>query len=174
VLPSPNLPTLQSVTCYPATCLIEGTNLSEGRGTTRPFEFLGAPWIDPDQISGALNNLDLPGVRFRATWFSPWISKQNGETCGGVQLYVQDRHQWDPILTGCTILATIHRHYPDHFGWVESTEGGTFIDLLAGTDQLRQCIDEDRDLAGLLETWRDQAAAFADSRRPWLLPEYTR
>jgi uncharacterized protein YbbC (DUF1343 family) len=173
VLPSPNLPTLQSVICYPATCLVEGTNLSEGRGTTRPFEFLGAPWLDPDRIAEALNDLSLPGVGFRATWFSPWISKQRGETCGGVQLYVQDRQQWDPILTGCSILATIHRHYPDHFEWVESTEGGTFIDLLAGTDTLRRCIDEDRDPTELLATWREEARSFADSRRPWLLPEYT-
>jgi uncharacterized protein YbbC (DUF1343 family) len=172
VLPSPNLPTLDSVTCYPATCLIEGTNLSEGRGTTRPFECLGAPWIDPERIAGALNALNLPGVRFRGTWFAPWISKHRGEACGGVQLYVKDRYRWDPITTGCGILATIHRHYPDQFAWVESTEGGMFIDLLAGTDRLRRCIDDDLDLTEFLERGRNEALVFAENRRQWLLEDY--
>ena len=172
VLPSPNLPTLDSVTCYPAVCLIEGTNLSEARGTTRPFELLGAPWVDPEGLAKALNGAGLPGVGFRPTWFSPWISKHKGELCGGVQLYVFDREGWDPIRTGVIILQTLKRMYPDEFGWTGFNEGGTFVDKLAGTNDLRLAIDGDGDIEDLLARWDREATRFAEIRLPFMMPEY--
>ncbi len=172
VLPSPNLPTLNSVTCYPATCLIEGTNLSEARGTTRPFEIFGAPWVDPEQLAAELTTRNLPHVGFRPTWFTPWISKHQGECCGAVQVYVTDRLAWDPIRTGVTILATLKHLYPEHFGWTGFNEGGTFVDKLAGTDDLRRAIDDDGDLEALLARWADEAAGFNQHRQEFLLPDY--
>lgn len=172
VLPSPNLPTLDSVTCYPSICLIEGTNLSEARGTTRPFEILGAPWVDPEQLAAELNGLDLPYVGFRPTWFTPWISKHRGDLCGAVQLYVLDREAWDPIRTGVMILSTLKRLHPDDFGWVGFNEGGTFVDKLAGTDNLRHAIDGDEDVEELLARWAADAADFAERRQQVLLPDY--
>ena len=172
VLPSPNLPTLDSVTCYPATCLIEGTNLSEARGTTRPFELLGAPWVDPEHLAAELTARKLPHVGFRPTWFMPWISKHQGESCGAVQVHVSDRLAWDPIRTGVTILATLKDLYGASFDWTGFNEGGTFVDKLAGTDDLRHALDNGGDLDALLARWSDDAAGFAERRQEFLLADY--
>jgi len=121
VLPSPNLPTLESATVYPGTGLLEGTTLSEGRGTTRPFELVGAPGIAPERWATRLNALatagQLPGVRFRPCWFVPWTSKHAGVRCGGVQLHVTDRTVFRPVATGVWLLATAWAEWPQVCSW---------------------------------------------------------
>jgi uncharacterized protein YbbC (DUF1343 family) len=117
VMPSPNMPTLDTATVYPGMCLLEGTNLSEGRGTTRPFELFGAPFIDADALTRELNQLQLPGVQFRAAWFQPAFQKFAGELCDGAQLHVIDRNSFTPYRTAIEIIRTIRRMYGDFFLW---------------------------------------------------------
>ena len=117
VMPSPNMPTLDTATVYPGMCLLEGTNISEGRGTTRPFEFFGAPFIDAEALARELNQLGLPGVHFRENWFQPTFQKFAGDICGGAQLHVTERDRFLPYRTGIEIIRTIRRMYHDSFLW---------------------------------------------------------
>src|SRR5213082_2601714 len=117
VMPSPNIPTLETATVYPGMCLLEGTNISEGRGTTRPFEIFGAPFIDADALIRELNQLQLPGVHFRENWFQPAFHKFAGELCGGAQLHVTDRNSFMPYRTAIEIIRTIRRMHGDFFLW---------------------------------------------------------
>jgi uncharacterized protein YbbC (DUF1343 family) len=117
VMPSPNMPTLETAAVYPGMCLFEGTNLSEGRGTTRPFEIFGAPFIDAENICSELNNLNLPGVFFRENYFQPTFNKFAGQLCGGAQIHVIDRKVFRSFQTGLEILRTIRRLYGDQFAW---------------------------------------------------------
>ncbi len=119
VMPSPNMPTLDTATVYPGMCLLEGTNLSEGRGTTRPFEILGAPWIDSDMLVEALGEQDLAGVHFRSLSFEPTFQKHAGEVCHGVQIHVTDRNVFEPLRTGITMISTIRALWPRVFAWKE-------------------------------------------------------
>jgi uncharacterized protein YbbC (DUF1343 family) len=119
VMPSPNMPTLYTAVVYPGMCLLEGTNLSEGRGTTRPFEFFGAPWIDGDSLTSGLNGLDLPGVLFREVAFEPGFQKHAGSICRGCQLHVLDRTVFQPYRTGLELIRLIRDRYPDQFAWKE-------------------------------------------------------
>ena len=114
---SPNLPTLDAMTLYPGTCLIEGTNLSEGRGTTRPFEYIGAPWIKAESLAAQLNRLDLAGALFRPVYFVPVFGKHQGQLCAGVHVYVSDREQFQPVNAMLHVLQTLKRTYSDRFGW---------------------------------------------------------
>jgi uncharacterized protein YbbC (DUF1343 family) len=169
VLPSPNLPTLDSTTVFPATCFIEGTNLSEGRCTTRPFEFIGAPYVDADTLTDALRELALPGFAFRPVWFQPSFSKHAGTVCGGVQVYVTDRDNGDAVALGVHILATLNRLYPDDFAWRPPQNNRYFIDLLSGTDRLRTTIDAGTPVCALLDDWRGEAERFRHDRSDILL-----
>jgi uncharacterized protein YbbC (DUF1343 family) len=117
VMPSPNMPTLDTATVYPGMCLLEGTNISEGRGTTRPFEIFGAPFIDPEKLSSELNALNLPGVFFRENYFQPTFHKFAGELCGGAQIHVTDRDEFRPFLTGVEIIKRIRKMHPEQFQW---------------------------------------------------------
>jgi len=117
VPPSPNMPTPETAAVYPGMCLLEATNLSEGRGTTKPFEFFGAPWLDADALCRHLNSAGLPGVFFRAAWFEPTFHKFAGEICAGAQLHVTDRDSFLPFETAVRILRYIRDHYPGHFHW---------------------------------------------------------
>jgi uncharacterized protein YbbC (DUF1343 family) len=117
VMPSPNMPTLNTATVYPGLCLLEGTNISEGRGTTRPFEIFGAPFIDPERLCSELNNLKLSGVFFRENYFQPTFHKFAGELCGGAQLHVTDREIFQPFVTGVQIIKRIRRIYHEQFQW---------------------------------------------------------
>jgi uncharacterized protein YbbC (DUF1343 family) len=117
VIPSPNMPTLDTATVYPGMCLLEATNISEGRGTTRPFEMFGAPFIDGEQLCSELNNLKLPGVFFRENYFQPTFHKFASELCGGAQLHVIDRESFQPFLAGVEIIKLIRKMYHDHFQW---------------------------------------------------------
>jgi uncharacterized protein YbbC (DUF1343 family) len=169
VLPSPNLPTLDSVLVYPATCLIEGTNLSEGRGTTRPFELIGAPWIEPEALVDELRRLDHPGLDFRPVYFTPAFSKHAGERCGGVQVYVTSRSVLESVAFGVALLRVLKEMAPDSFSWLPPANGRHFIDLLCGTDQVRRQIDDGSDLGPMMDQWREDALAFEQSRNDILL-----
>lgn len=117
VMPSPNMPTLDTATVYPGMCLLEGTNISEGRGTTRPFEIFGAPFIDAESFCRELKKLKLPGVFFRANYFQPTFNKFAGELCGGTQIHVLDRNVFRPFQTGVEIIRCIRKLYPESFAW---------------------------------------------------------
>lgn len=136
VMPSPNLPTPDSALCYPGTCLFEGTNLSEGRGTTRPFELVGAPWVDPARLARQAARLGLEGVLFRPASFRPTFSKHAGCVCHGVQVHVTDRDAFDPFLTGLALLDLVRREYGE-FELIRSETGGFFLDNLLGSDGFR-------------------------------------
>ena len=166
VLPSPNLPTLASAIVYPGMVLLEGTNLSEGRGTTRPFELVGAPWLDAHTLSDALNRLRLPGVHFRSAEFQPTFQKHAGQTCGGCQVHVIDRVAFRPILTTVALIQTCRRLAPDRFSWrqppYEYEAVIPPIDILHGSDQLRQDLDNDVPYSTIADGW----AAGLDTFRP--------
>ncbi len=155
---SPNLPTLDSATVYAGSCLFEGTNLSEGRGTTRPFEYVGAPWIDPFSFAGKMARADVAGYAFRPASFTPTFSKHAGSVCGGVQIYVMDREVADPVALGVELIRAAQELSGDAFEWRLNDEGAPFIDLLYGSDRLR-----------LGEGLSSDPAAFAERRAPFLL-----
>lgn len=167
VLPSPNMPTPDTATVYPGMCLVEGTNLSEGRGTTRPFELFGAPWLDSFRLAGALNALDLPGVRFRPHWFKPTFQKHAGKVCGGVQLHLSDRVAFRPFETGLWCIRIARDQAPDSFDWrrevYEFVGDRLAIDLLAGTDAYREVVESGGDLGEWCASWSHEAATFRDS-----------
>ena len=117
VMPSPNMPTLESAAVYPGTCLLEGTNISEGRGTTRPFEIFGAPFIDAERLCAKLNGLTLPGVFFRENYFQPTFQKFAGQLCGGAQIHLIDRERLQPFRVGVEIIKHLRKTYPEHFQW---------------------------------------------------------
>lgn len=167
--PSPNLPTLDSAMVFPGTCLLEGTNVSEGRGTTRPFEYIGAPWIDPDVFARSLTDLRLAGVSFRPIYFVPMFSKHAGERCGGVHIHVHERDAFDAVAFGPRLLSMLRRRYPDDFTWLAANDGEHFIDRLSGGDALRKTIDGNRSIERLLARWADEAMAFAAGREDILL-----
>lgn len=169
VLPSPNLPTLDSVTIYPATCLIEGTTLSEGRGTTRPFEFVGAPWIEPETLAERIAQLDIPGLAARPLYFTPTFSKHAGGRCGGVQFYLTGSAAVDSVSLGIRLLALLHEIGGDRFAWLPSNGDRHFIDLLCGTDEVRRAIDSGADVEDLIARWREDAGDFEHRRTEILL-----
>ena len=169
VQPSPNLPTLDAVTLYSGTCLLEGTNLSEGRGTTRPFELVGAPWIDPPQLAAELQRLKLPGVAFRPTYFTPTFSKHAHVSCGGVQIYVTDRETAQPLTLGLYLLQTLRALSGERFTWIEGAAGGWFIDLLLGADGPRHTLNAGTPVEQMIVDWTREARVFEERRRPYLL-----
>ncbi|MEY8041172.1 DUF1343 domain-containing protein [Saccharopolyspora cebuensis] len=162
VPPSPNMPTPDTAALYPGTALFEGTALSEGRGTTRPFETIGAPGIDW-RWAADLGALDLPGVRFRETYFVPTFGKHTGTTCGGVQ--VHRTGEVDPIRVAVAMLVTARRRYPEVFGW----RPDLMIDKLFGSDRLRRMVDAGAGTAEIVGSWQDELADFRDQREPHLL-----
>ena len=159
VLPSPNMPTLDTATVYPGMCLLEGTNLSEGRGTTRPFEIFGAPFIDPARLVSRLKESHLPGLIFRPLHFLPTFQKYAGRLCGGAQIHITDRDRFMPFKTATAILKAVHELYPRKFRWntppYEYEKKLLPIDILAGTERLRREIELGTDLDAM-ETWWDQ------------------
>ena len=165
---SPSMPTLDTAILYPGTCLIEGTNLSEGRGTTKPFEWIGAPWIDADMWSETLNRMEPPGVRFRPVHFVPSLSKYVDEVCHGVSVHVMDRELAMPLEIVLYLLATVVEAYPNHFEFLEN-DGTHFIDQLAGTDSLRLALVEKRSPADIVQGWRSGLDEFARRREPFLI-----
>jgi uncharacterized protein YbbC (DUF1343 family) len=173
VLPSPNMPTVETAFVYPGQCLIEGTNLSEGRGTTRPFELCGAPWIDARQLCRRLGEEKLPGVAFRAAWFRPTFQKFAGQTCGGLQLHVTDRAAFQPVRTSLAILAATRELSGDRFRWrtepYEFVADKPAIDLLFGSDRERRGLDAGRSWGEISRAWEGEEEAFRKERQPYLL-----
>ena len=168
VPPSPNMPTVETATLYPGTCLIEGTNLSEGRGTTKPFEWIGAPWIDPERWGDTLNNLDLPGTHFRPIHFTPTFSKYADQPCHGVQVHVTDRDRFKPVDVALHLIATARHDYPDQFEFIEN-RGRYFFDLLAGTDELRLRLMKCESPTEIVQSWEAEITKFTERYRPYLL-----
>jgi uncharacterized protein YbbC (DUF1343 family) len=173
VLPSPNMPTLDTAIVYPGTVLFEGTLLSEGRGTTRPFELVGAPWIDADRFAEAMNSLDLPGVFFRPAVFEPTFQKHAQRACGGCQVHVVDRGSFRPTMTGVALIQTLRRFDPSSFAWrpppYEYEREKLPIDILAGSDVLRKQIESDVTPQEIADSWRDDELAFDRLRQQFLL-----
>jgi len=164
VIPSPNLPTPESATVYPGQVIIEGTNLSEGRGTTKPFEFFGAPWIDGFVLSKKLNDLHLPGVKFREVWFTPTFSKFSGEQCGGCQLHVTDRNAYRPIATTLTILSVIKKEYGDKLEF-----HAEYFDKVLGTSSVREALERGESVDKIVAGFQPGLDEFATLRVPYLL-----
>ncbi|MFD9983953.1 exo-beta-N-acetylmuramidase NamZ domain-containing protein [Streptomyces massasporeus] len=163
VPPSPNMPTPETALVYSGTCLFEGTNLSEGRGTTRPFELLGAEGVDR-RWAAAANELALPGVRFREAYFAPTFSKFQGKTIGGVQVHVHDRAAFDPVRTGIALLVTAKQVWSG-FAW----RPDHWIDKLTGSTRVRTMIDAGADTDEVVAGWQEELAAFRGTRRKYLL-----
>ncbi|HEY3348623.1 MAG TPA: molybdopterin-guanine dinucleotide biosynthesis protein B [Thermoanaerobaculia bacterium] len=173
VLPSPNMPTRETALVYPGACLLEGTNLSEGRGTTRPFELLGAPWLDADDAAEHANGLGMPGVAFRPHVFKPTFQKHAGRTCGGVQVHVTDAAAFRPYETYLRLLKALFDMDPDRFRWRTETyeyrDDVPAIDLLTGTAAYRRLVAAGEPLDGWIATFRNDEARFVEQRRPHLL-----
>ena len=168
---SPGMPQLSTTTLYPGACFVEGTNLSEGRGTTLPFEIVGAPWLDGYRLAVTLNALDLPGVRCRPVHFMPSASKHAGVHCQGVQVHVTDRHALHAVTTGLHVIAACRAQDPDRFAFLESSWEGLppHFDLLAGNATLRAGLAAGYDVAGLTAEWSATETAFRRRRAPFLL-----
>jgi uncharacterized protein YbbC (DUF1343 family) len=150
--PSPAMPGAETALVYPGLCLLEGSNVSEGRGTACPFRWFGAPWIDAEALATALNGEQLPGVRFRAVRFVPTASKHAGKVCAGCQAHVTDAATFRPVVTGIAVLAALRRLYPEAFAW--RFEGGKYpIDRLAGTTGIREGIDSGLPWQHFPATW---------------------
>jgi len=173
VLPSPNMPTLETATVYPGMCLVEGTNLSEGRGTTRPFEIAGAPWLDGRALAAQLARWELPGVLFRPVRFRPAFQKHAGTECQGVQLHVTDRLAFRPVRTGVAFLAAARAQEPGRFRWREEpyefVADRPAIDLLAGGPGWREAIETGVGPAVIAASWETEESTFGCVRQPSLL-----
>jgi uncharacterized protein YbbC (DUF1343 family) len=173
VAPSPNMPTPDTARVYPGGCLIEGTNLSEGRGTTRPFEWVGAPYLDPHAYAAGLMAERLPGVAFRPARFRPTFQKWAGQVCGGVQLHVTDRTRFKPFLTGLALIAVARRLAPRGFGWrrppYEFERRRLPIDILLGTDTIRRALERGQSLEALERTWQADLAGWRRRRAATLM-----
>lgn len=164
VIPSPNMPTLDTAAVYPGLVALEGTNLSEGRGTTKPFELFGAPWIDGYELAKALNGLGLSGVRFREAWFTPSFSKFPGQLCGGCQVHVTDRDAFRPFAAALHIIKTVRDAYPGKFEF-----HADYFDQVMGTASVRAALEAGTGVPAILENIRPGLEAFADLRKAYLL-----
>jgi len=164
VNPSPNLRSLAALTSYPGTVYFEGTTLTEGRGTDRPFEQIGAPWLNAPEVARIMNERRLPGIRFEAITMpvAPTAAKYKGLTIPGIRFVITDKRAYRPVRTSLLLIDEIRRQHPTDFAWTRT------IDRLTGSDKVRLAIDAGR-LAPLLDEWDREAAAFVESRRPYLL-----
>ena len=164
--PSPNCPTFHSALAYAGTCIFEGTNLSEGRGTCMPFEYIGAPWADADRLAAAAESRAVRGIHFRPHWFTPCASWYAGEECPGVQIHITDPDRADPVAGALALLDSVRELYPNRLEWVSNTPGKYMIDLLLGTDEYRL---GRLDGPALLSAHEEARLRFGKDREPWLL-----
>ena len=173
VLPSPNMPTLDSATVFPGAVHFEGTQVSEGRGTTRPFELIGAPYIDPDEYADKLNALALPGVFFRSCVFQPTFQKHAGVSCGGVQTHVTNRDEFEPVFAGVAMVKLIHDMYPNEFRWkvppYEYVYDKNPFDVIAGTNKIRKAFEEGVELDAIRASWERPLLEFKRLRDSFLI-----
>lgn len=173
VMPSPNIPTLDSAVVFPGTVHIEGTNASEGRGTTRPFELVGAPWIKAEKFAAALNARGLPGVYFRPVVFEPTFQKHARVTCAGCQIHVLDRARFKPVLTGIAVIDEMRAADPASFAWkpppYEYEHDKQPIDVIAGAKWFREAIDRGERAEAIAKRWEKTADDFRALRKQYLL-----
>jgi uncharacterized protein YbbC (DUF1343 family) len=173
VMPSPNMPTVDTAFVYPGGCLVEGTNLSEGRGTTRPFELVGAPWLDPWALADAMNRERIPGALFRASYFTPTFQKHADRICGGVAIHVSDRRRFAAFPAYLLLIAHARRLDPKRFAWREPPYEYEFvkppIDILCGTDKIRHAIERGDGIRGLAPGWQRELREFRRRRKKYLL-----
>jgi uncharacterized protein YbbC (DUF1343 family) len=173
VIPSPNMPTVFTATVYPGMCLVEGTNLSEGRGTTHPFEFFGAPWLEPFKFAEKLNAVGLPGVRFRPHYFLPKFQKHSGKVCGGAELHVTNRWAFEPYRTGLWAVKVARDMDSEKFDWRRETyefvSDRLAIDLLAGSDRYRNLVERGGNVDDWVAEWEEPLRDFASQREEYLL-----
>jgi uncharacterized protein YbbC (DUF1343 family) len=167
------MPTLDTAIVYPGTVLFEGTMLSEGRGTTRPFELIGAPWLDGEMLAPRLNRIGLKGVHFRAASFEPTFQKHAKTTCGGCQIHVTSRGDFAPVAAGVAFLRESYGLAPDRFKWrdppYEYEHDKMPIDILAGSPELREQIEQQVPLHEIAASWWPGEEEFAEIRAPYLL-----
>jgi len=166
--PSPNMPTLDTAIVYPGTCLIEGTNVSEGRGTTKPFELIGAPWIDEYKLIEELKSLPIKGVEYRPATFIPWRGKYVGELCHGVQIYIVDREVFEPVKLGLALIRTIKHLHPSEFKFIKRG-GKYYFDLLIGCSDARELIERSCDFGDLVDLYHKGLESFNKVRSKYLL-----
>ncbi len=173
VLPSPNIPDVDTCVVFPATVHVEGTELSEGRGTTLPFFLNGAPFIDPHAWAAELDKFDFAGVKFRAAFFRPTFCEFAGETCGGVQIHVTDREVFTPVIVGIAMVKTIYDMYPGQFQWRQNAYEYVFdknpMDVVCGTNTIRKQIESSTPLEAIASAWSTGIAEFKAAREPYLL-----
>lgn len=173
VMPSPNMPTEDTAVVYPGSVMFEGTNVSEGRGTTRPFEIIGAPYIIPDVLIEELIKDNLPGVVFRPVHFQPTFHKFDAEVCGGIQIHVTDRRVFRPVITGVAIISAIRRLYPDNFGWKQPPYEYVYdklpFDVINGGSRLRELIEAGKSPSEIESSWSEGLNDFALKRQRYLL-----
>jgi uncharacterized protein YbbC (DUF1343 family) len=173
VMPSPNIPTIDSATVFPGTVHFEGTQVSEGRGTTRPFELVGAPYIEPEEYARSLNAMELPGVYFRSCIFRPTFQKHAEVSCGGVQIHVTDRNSFEPVTAGIAMVKAVYDLYPQQFCWklppYEYVYDRNPFDVIAGTSSIREGIEAGTSLESLQTSWREGLEEFKQVRKNYLL-----
>ncbi|HEX4495301.1 MAG TPA: DUF1343 domain-containing protein [Thermoanaerobaculia bacterium] len=173
IAPSPNMPTPTTAVVYPGGCLVEATELSEGRGTTRPFQLTGAPFVEPKRLADELNGRAIPGVIFVPTYYRPQFQKHRGEVCGGVELLLTDARAFPSYRAGVELLAAVHRLWPDRFAWraapYEFVSDRPAIDLLTGGSECRLGVESGEGLADWIAGWSQDERAFRDERRDILL-----
>ncbi len=173
VMPSPNIPTLDSATVFPGTVHFEGTQLSEGRGTTRPFELIGAPYIDPEEYARTLNEMNLSAVYFRSCIFRPTFQKHAGISCGGVQIHVLDRNEFEPVSTGVAMVKVAYELYGSEFRWKEPPYEYVYdrnpFDVIAGTSSIREAFEQRSSIEELQKAWVAPVNEFLKVRERYLL-----
>jgi uncharacterized protein YbbC (DUF1343 family) len=172
-IPSPNMPGPNTAYVYPGMCLLEGTNISEGRGTTRPFELFGAPWINPGELAVDLNREKTPGVRFRPVYFQPTFNKYRGQLCGGIQLVTHNLPALDPFRLGLWLIKKLLQLYPRQFQWRRPPYEGERVkmpfDILVGNSWIRNALERNRPLAEVERRWRKGLEEFINVRKKYLL-----
>ena len=172
-VPTPNMPSFSTALVYPGMCLLEGTNVSEGRGTTKPFEIFGAPWIGPFSFVKKLNKKKIRGVKFRPTFFIPTFNKYNNRLCGGAQIYVTNGRRFDPFSTGLEIIRTIKNLYPGKFRWrpppYEHETRRLPFEILTGNAWIKQALDKNHSISSIKKRWQMELYRFKRKRRKYLL-----
>lgn len=173
VMPSPNIPTADTTVVFPATVYLEGTQVSEGRGTTRPFEIIGAPYIDADELADTLAALALPGIIFRPINFLPTFQKHSGKICGGVFLHIVDRQIFEPVITGIAAVKAIYDLYREKFDWKTPPYEYVYdlnpFDVISGTGKIRKFIEKGTDLNSIKLYWENDVKEFRELREKYLL-----